>query len=114
MSSFQEDEIAYANPSDISSNKWKAICAYLGILILIPLFLGGDSSFAKYHVKQGLNVCLLYVLSSVASYIPLLPFDGFISGLAYLSAIIFSIIGIINVLQGNMKPLPLIGHIRIF
>jgi len=114
MSSFEQDEILFADPADISSNKIKALCAYLGILILIPLLLGGDSSFAKFHAKQGLNVFLLYVLSSVVSYVPLLPFDGLISGVAYVSAIVFSIIGIINVLQGKMKRLPLIGHIHLF
>ncbi|MFM7158135.1 MAG: DUF4870 domain-containing protein [Bacteroidota bacterium] len=114
MSSFDEYGNGSASPSDISTNKWKAVCSYLGILILIPLLLGGDSTFAKYHAKQGLNVFILYVLSGIVSYIPFLPFDGLISGVAYFSALILSIIGIINAVQGNMKPLPLIGHIRIF
>ena len=53
MSSFDEFGNGSASPSDISTNKWKAVCSYLGILILIPLLLGGDSTFAKYHAKQG-------------------------------------------------------------
>lgn len=113
MSAFDNETISYADSSDISANKWKALCSYLGILVIIPLLLGGNSEFAKFHSKQGLNVFLLYLLSTVVSYIPLLPFDGLISGIAYFAAIIFSIIGIINVLQGKVNPLPLIGHIRI-
>lgn len=113
MTAFDNESLSYADPADIASNKWKAICSYLGILILIPLLLGGDSAFAKFHAKQGLNVFLLYLISGVVSYIPFLPFDGLISGIAYFSAIIFSIIGIINVLQGKMSVLPFIGHIRI-
>jgi len=113
MSAFDNETISYADSSDIAANKWKALCSYLGILVIIPLLLGGNSEFAKFHSKQGLNVFLLYLLSTVVSYIPLLPFDGLISGIAYFAAIIFSIIGIINVLQGKLNPLPLIGHIRI-
>ncbi|MEY3313379.1 MAG: hypothetical protein RLZZ578_899 [Bacteroidota bacterium] len=113
MTAFDNESLSYADPADIAANKWKAICSYLGILILIPLLLGGDSAFAKFHAKQGLNVFLLYLISGVVSYIPFLPFDGLISGIAYFSAIIFSIIGIINVLQGKMSSLPFIGHIRI-
>ncbi len=114
MSAFENDYLSNADPTDIAANKWKALCSYLGILVLIPLLLGGNSDFARFHSKQGLNVFLLYLISMVVSYIPLLPFDGLISGIAYFAAIIFSIIGIINVLQGKMSPLPLIGYIRLF
>lgn len=113
MSSFGQDELDSADPSDITSNKFMGICAYLGILILIPLLLAKQSTFASFHVRQGINVFLLYVLSGIVSYIPLLPFDGMISGLAYIAAIIFSIIGIINAAKGKMKKLPIIGEIRL-
>jgi len=113
MSSFNNDEFEFADPQDIASNKFKAICAYLGILVLIPLLLAKQSTFATFHARQGINVFLLYVLSSIVSYIPFLPFDGIISGLVYVAAIIFSIIGVINAGKGNMRRLPIIGDLRL-
>lgn len=113
MSSFHNDEFEFADPQDIASNKFKAICAYLGILVLIPLLFAKQSTFATFHARQGINVFLLYVLSSIVSYIPFLPFDGMVSGLVYVAAIIFSIIGVINVGKGNMKRLPIIGYVRL-
>ena len=113
MSAFDQNEIEFADEQDIASNKFMAICAYLGILVLIPLILGKHSRFASFHAKQGINVFLIYVLSGIVSYIPLLPFDGIISGIAYVTAIIFSILGILNVLRGAMKRLPIIGDFRL-
>jgi uncharacterized membrane protein len=113
MSAFDQDEIEYADQQDIASNKFMAICAYLGILILIPLLLGKHSRFASFHAKQGINVFLIYVLSGIVSYIPFLPFDGIISGIAYVAAIVFSILGILNVMRGSMKRLPIIGDFRL-
>ena len=112
MSSFHSEEIECADPQDIASNKFMAICSYLGILVLIPLLLAKQSTFATFHARQGVNVFLLYVLSSIVSYIPFLPFDGMISGIAYVAAIVFSIIGILNAAKGRMKRLPIIGDIR--
>jgi len=40
-------------------------------------------------------------------------FDGMISGLLYVAAIIFSIIGVINAGKGHMKRLPIIGDLRL-
>jgi len=105
--------VEFADPQDIASNKFMAICAYLGILVLIPLLLAKQSTFATFHARQGVNVFLLYVLSSIVSYIPFLPFDGMISGLLYVAAIIFSIIGVINAGKGHMKRLPIIGDLRL-
>jgi uncharacterized membrane protein len=113
MSSFNQDDIEFADADDIASNKFMAICAYLGILVLIPLILGKQSTFASFHARQGVNVFLIYVLSSIVSYIPFLPFDGMISGIAYIAAIVFSIIGILNVARGSMKRLPVIGDLRL-
>lgn len=104
-----QEEYTFSGSQDIASNKIKALCAYLGILVLIPLTLGRDSAFASFHAKQGVNIFLLYVLSGIVSYIPLLRIDGMISGLFSLAACIFSILGIINVIKGRMKPLPCIG-----
>ena len=65
MSTFNNDEFEFADPQDIASNKFMAICSYLGILVLIPLLLAKQSTFATFHARQGINVFLLYVLLPV-------------------------------------------------
>ena len=42
------------HPQDIAQNKAMAILAYLGILVLIPIFAAKNSAFAKFHANQGL------------------------------------------------------------
>ena len=111
MNSFHNDSIA--DPSDIDNNKFMAVLSYLGILVLIPLIAAKQSPYARFHATQGVNVLLVYISSSVITYIPFLPFDGLLSTALYVFAFILSIIGIINALKGEMKPLPLIGHLRV-
>ena len=84
---------------DISENKLWALLAYLGILCLVPLLAKKDSSFAQFHAKQGLVLLIGWVVSWI-------PVFGWI---IWVGVVILSIIGILNVLSGEMKPLPLIG-----
>jgi len=90
--------------NDVESNKVMAVLAYIGILFLVPLIAAKDSPFAKYHTNQGLLNFLLSIAISIVSAI--VPFLG-ILGIATLA---FAIIGIINAVKGEMKPLPLIGQ----
>ena len=109
--------------------KTLAIEAYLGILVLAPLFGAKKSKFAHFHVTQGFNLFLI----GTAFYLIIL-FNSFIGGYCYYGAhwlyiiltiinvfyylieiavTVFSIIGIINVIKNKMKTLPLIGKIKI-
>lgn len=98
---------AYAtgpNPADVEKNKVFAILAYLGLLFLVPLLAAKDSPFAMYHANQGL---LLFIMSLVLGFIP------FVNIVAFIVILIFMIMGIINAANGLMKPLPLIGGIKL-
>ena len=50
------------NPQDIEQNKVMAILAYLGILVLIPLFAAKESKFARFHTNQGLILCICGII----------------------------------------------------
>lgn len=86
--------------NDVKDNKWWALLSYLGVLVIIPLLAKRDSEFAQFHVKQGLVLLAGWVLS----WLPFGPIIGLI-------AFVFSIVGIINVLSGEKKKLPLIGDL---
>lgn len=85
---------------DAKENRWWTVLSYLGVLVIIPLLVKKDSKFAQFHVKQGLVILVGWMLS----WLPFGPIIGII-------AFVFSIIGIINVLSGEMKKLPIVGDL---
>ena len=78
---------------------WGILC-YLGVLVLIPLLLKKDSEFVQFHAKQG----LLLLIGWIVAYFPF----GFIF---WIASFILSVMGIVSVLQGEKKSLPLIGEL---
>lgn len=103
---------------DCEENKVLAILAYISILVLVPLFAGKNSKYARFHSNQGLILFIIEVavsiISNVLSFIPVVSvIVGIVAALISLVCFAFSIIGIINVCQNKAVELPLIGGIRI-
>lgn len=90
-----------AGAKDVEENKLWAILGYLGILCLIPLLAKRDSKFAQFHAKQGL---VLFI----GEFFVWVPIFGWLLGIIIF---VLWIIGIVNVLSGKMKPLPIVGEI---
>ncbi|MFN3813922.1 MAG: DUF4870 domain-containing protein [Aquificaceae bacterium] len=86
-----------------------AILSYIGILCLIPLLIGNkEDEFVRFHVRQGFALFLCEVATFFISWIPF--FGWIVAFFGWFLWVILSIIGIINVIRGTMKPLPLIGQ----
>ncbi len=105
-------------PEDIAENKLMGVLAYLGILVLVPLFAAKESKFARFHTNQGLVLEIVQFLATVLiGILGRLPVVGLIvSILASILKIGFfalSVNGIINVVNGKAKELPIIGKFRI-
>lgn len=104
--------------SDIENNKVMGILSYIGILVIIPILAAKESKFARFHANQGLVLALIEIIGGailgVLAKIPLLGliFDIAISLLG-LAALILAIIGIVNVVNGKAKELPIIGKYKI-
>jgi len=64
-----------------------------------------ESSFVKFHVKQGIILTIGWVIGLV-----LYPMLG-LGFLIHVAIIVLSIMGIINVSEGEMKDLPVIGDL---
>ena len=121
------DTTAEFDTNDINQSKGMAILAYLGILVLIPLFAAPQSKFARYHTNQGLILAIIEIIYGFAFMIlsfllySIFPwrmwgFVTFILGLIGLCGLVFvalMIIGIINAANGKAKELPVIGKHRI-
>lgn len=108
---------------ETEQNKGMAVLAYLGVLVIVPLLSAQNSSFTKFHTNQGLVNCILavayYVITGIIDNIlysiswSLGAMVGTIISLGSLIFVVLAIIGIRNVLHGEMKPLPMIGTINI-
>ena len=99
----------------LDENKIFSILSYFAILCLIPLFMKKDDSFVYFHTKQGLVLFglefITIVLKSFLAAFGLLNYLGLIIQLAGLVFIVLSIMGIINVVKGRQKELPIIGKL---
>ena len=113
-----EDSTSSFDPADVRGNLAMSILAYLSVLVLIPLFLAKNSRFARYHCNQGLILMIVEVVCwIVLGILGGLPFIGWIFRLVNcvlgVLFLILSIIGIVNVVNGRAKALPVIGSFRI-
>ncbi|MBQ6682294.1 MAG: zinc ribbon domain-containing protein [Prevotella sp.] len=113
-----KDSTSEFSQQDINSNKVMAILAYLGILVLVPIFAAKDSKFARFHANQGLVLFLaeiaFYIVLTIVSAIILaiswkLYFIITILSLVWIVFLVLAIIGIINAANGKAKELPVIG-----
>ena len=110
-----------------SMEKTLALEAYLGILVLAPLFGAKKSSFVRFHANQGLILCIISVaLSLLMTFNSIIIaaagalwasiifglFNG-LYGLVSCGVMALAIIGIINAVKGKMKKLPIIGNFKI-
>ena len=79
-------------PEEIEQGKTMAILCYIGLLVFIPMFMDDmkKNKYVMFHAEQGI-ICLVL---------------NFFCGIG----IIFSILGIINVLNDKAAELPLVGQ----
>jgi len=108
------------DPADVEKHKVFAMLSYVGILWLVPLLAAKESPFAKYHCNQGIvlsigafGLCIvLGIVSVIVSFIPIINIIGWCFScvlwpLIMLAILAYAIMGIVNALNGKMKPLPM-------
>ena len=97
-----------ADPKDVEQNKALAAIGYLGILFLVPMLAAPKSPYAQFHAKQGMVLFITALIMSVVMAIPILGWA--IGGLGGIFVIVLMIMGILNAVNGQEKPLPVIGQ----
>jgi uncharacterized membrane protein len=115
-----------ADPADVEKNKAMAVLAYIGILVLVPILAAKDSPFAKYHANQGLvltigAIALFFVVGILSFIVGAIPVVNVIAGCfgcvlfpaAGIGYLVLAIMGILNAVNGQMKPLPLFPPITL-
>lgn len=99
---------------DVEKNKVFAILAYFGILFIVPLLAAKDSEFAMYHANQGLLLFLTGVAVQVVGVITTPILIGFLVLFGgWIFVFVLFIMGIVNAAKGEMKPLPVVGNIKL-
>lgn len=101
-----------ASNDDIEKNKTIAAVSY--ILFFLPLLIeeSKHSKFALYHANQSLLLLVAAVAGNII--LPIIPVLGWILWPFFGIAIfVLWIIGLMNALNGKMKPVPVIGNFNI-
>ena len=103
---------------DIEENKAMAALSY--IIAPVPYFIENKSKWVRYHAIQGMNFFIIFIVLSltvsVINSLLLWPFP-FLKTLLRTAlnvfTMIFAIIGIVNVCNGEAKELPLINKYKL-
>ncbi len=121
---YQQENALYFDQNDVRQNKVMGVLAYLGILVLVPLFARDKrSEYAKFHTNQGL---VLWIAGIIVDLLTggrffglrfLIYFDwwftNLIGGILGVVFFVFAIVGIVYACRGEKRELPVIGGIRI-
>jgi len=116
-------EVEVISDTDMQKHETKTMSILAYIIFFIPLIAGAHkkSEFIRFHTNQGTVLCIaaiivgviVSILTAVLIFIPgmwlIIPFFS----LVWLLFPAFVIIGIINVANDVMKPLPIIGRFTI-
>ena len=109
------------DPEDITRNKSVCALSYLSVLFFLPLVVCPDSRYGRFHANQALVLLITSVAGNVmfriAKSILSVVHLGWIAGIASwfwgLLVFLLMIFGIVNVLNGRARELPLIGKIKL-
>ncbi len=112
--------IETADVRDAEEHKGLAAIAYLGPLVFVALLLGRQSPFARYHLNQGLVLAITWlvfwvvglVLDVLLSFIPIVGWivAACIPVTLFLGWLYLAITGVLNAVNGRVRPLPGIGQ----
>ena len=99
------------SPAPAQNNKTAmGVLAYIGPLVIVSYLVAKDDPFVKFHIKQALVLFVIEIaLWFLGSFLWSLRL-GFVLQILNLAVLVFAILGIVNVVQGKEKELPLIGQ----
>jgi len=107
---------AHTTKSKETDQNVKTIAALAYLIFFLPLLTNKDSKFAMYHANQGLILLIAGIAANfVMGFVSVATFGlgVLLWPLVSITVLILAIMGIMNALNGEMKPLPVIGNITI-
>lgn len=103
-------------PADQQAEEFKdkvfAFLSYLSILFLLPMFLRPQNKLCQYHARQGMGLFVAWFMLVALRWF-IIRISPALANILYpldlVVYVIFMIIGLVHVAQGQNTPLPLIG-----
>ena len=111
-----EDRTAEFDPADAQQNKAMGILAYIGPLVLVPIFAAKDSKFARFHANQGLVLLIANAaLSILGAILGLITWvlKLFLVWPFQVLCVVLIVFGIVSAAKGQCKELPIVGKFKI-
>lgn len=93
------------------NKKTTDIVAYITWIGLIIAIVAGDMNASKFHINQAMVIWLAGLVFGLLGIIPVV--GGIISGIGGVVCLVFAVLGLVSAINGEEKPLPLIGSIKI-
>lgn len=102
---------------DIENNKVLSLFSYISFLFIIPLIACSNSKYAKFHVNQGIMLCITNVVfEAILKALKVLELSfayDIADAIVNIGLTVFMVIGIVNAVTGKAKKLPIIGNFTI-
>ena len=103
------------NSQSSDNGKTVAIISYftlLGWIIALILHNGNKTRLGAYHLRQTLGLMVIVISVFIFGYIlNLIPFGGLIGSGLNLGLFVFWILGLISAINGQEKPIPVVGDL---
>lgn len=107
------------------SKRTTDIVAYLTWIGLVVAFVAGDRQRSKFHLNQALVLAIVsaawtilyrvaYLVLNIATFGLAGGILGAVNALVSLVLLVLLVLGLVNAVQGQEKPLPIIGGIVIY
>lgn len=94
--------------ADKNNNKIMAVLCYIWILWIIPILTDAKNDpFVRFHINQGIILTIFSLVIWVIGFIPVI--GGIVEWVGGIALFILSIIGIINAINMEEKPVPVVG-----
>lgn len=99
----KEEEVKKTNDSKV----FGFLAVFLTLIgFLIAILARKEDKYVVYYGKQGLVLFIAFVIAQVVGWIPVVGWIA--SPVLYILSLVLWIIGWVNALSGEMKPLPLL------
>lgn len=96
--------------NDGTPPKTIAIVAYItliGFVVALIMNSNNKSELGSFHIRQSLGI---FILAFASGFIMIIPILGWIVGAAgYVFAFVLWILGLISAVNGELKPVPVLG-----
>ncbi len=95
------------------TNKWSCVIAYIGILFFVPLLVDRQNEFNRFHANQALVLLITATIVNILGKFSPIVLGALVRLIGGIAIIVLMIMGVLNAANEKMKPLPLIGKIKL-